>query len=168
MELRESLPEDVFIYVKEHPSMFANNWHPKARNEKFYHLLLELPNVVLVKLTQNTFDLIDHALSIATITGTVGLQAYIRKTPVIYFGLSMFKAPGVHVYSDIDKLKLFVSKLMTNSIKIEDIRTDLIQALKGSLSGLPSKNEVDLDYHSSVGYQEEAHFKLLTHYFREI
>jgi hypothetical protein len=167
MELRDSLPEDIFIYVKEHPSMFTNNWHPKARNEKFYYLLLELPNVVLVKLTQNTFDLIDHALAIATITGTVGLQAYIRKTPVIYFGLSMFKAPGVHVYSDIENLKLFISKLMSNNIKIEDIRTSLVQALKGSLSGLPSENDVDLDYHSSKGYQEKAHFKLLTHYFKE-
>jgi len=167
MELRESLPDDVFIYVKEHPSMFTNIWHPKVRNEGFYHLLSELPNVVLVALKQNTFDLIDNALAVATITGTVGVQAYIRKKPVIFFGLSMFKARGVHVYSDFKNLKLFVSQLLDYDIIIENVRLNLYQTLKGSITGLPSDKSDNLDYYSYVNYEEEAHFKLLSFYFQE-
>lgn len=164
-ELRNSLPPDVFIYVKEHPSMFTNNWNPKARNEQFYSMVLELPNVALAKLTQNTFELIDNAIAIATITGTVGVQSYIRQTPVIYFGFSVFRAVGVHVYKNLKDLKAFVDLLIKGEIVIENVESGLMNTLTGSLSGLPQDLDGEIDYHAAKEYQEDAHFKLLSKYF---
>lgn len=88
IRLRSALPEQVAIVVKENKATFRA---PLAlaigvRSHDFYAALRSLPNTSLVPLERDTFDLIDHALAVATITGSVGLEALCRGKPVLIFG----------------------------------------------------------------------------------
>ena len=85
--LSHCLPPGWFVYVKEHVSQFS--WTKEVNKSKsigFYKDLISLPNVRLVPLTINAFELIDHARAVAVITGTVGFEAINRGKPVLIFG----------------------------------------------------------------------------------
>ena len=86
------LPEDVIIYVKEHPHQLES-----CRSVTFYKDLLAVRNVRFVPRTFNTYHLIEQAQAIATATGTVGLEALLRGKPVFLFGHRFYQsAPGTH------------------------------------------------------------------------
>lgn len=96
--LRHSLPSTVSILVKEHAAQF----HPRmdghlGRFEFNYRDLSALPNVHLIPETYSSFELIDKCMSLATITGTGGLEAVARKKPVLVFGAGCWyrSLPGV-------------------------------------------------------------------------
>jgi hypothetical protein len=75
------------VLVKEHPSVFRLPWNAGFRNADFYNAIAALPNVSLVPLDTDTFDLIDGAAAVATVTGTAMVEAVCRNTPVLSFGL---------------------------------------------------------------------------------
>ena len=88
LRLRAALPEQIAIVVKENKATFRA---PLAlaigvRSRDFYAALCSLPNTWLVPLERDTFELIDRALAVATITGSVGMEALCRGRPVIIFG----------------------------------------------------------------------------------
>jgi hypothetical protein len=57
-----------------------------VRNADFYRAVSSLPSTYLVPLERDTFELIDSSVAVATITGTVGLEALCRGKRVIVFG----------------------------------------------------------------------------------
>lgn len=80
-------PKGWKIYVKEHISQFSNKLYgEQGRDPSFYKKVASLNNVVLVNSDVNTFDLIDQARAVATVTGTVGLEAVIRGKHALIFG----------------------------------------------------------------------------------
>lgn len=80
-----ALPEGWRVYVREHPSTFLPG--PKlVRGRWLYDALLQLPNVELVSLELEPFELIDAVRCVATVTGTVGIEAVARRTPALVFG----------------------------------------------------------------------------------
>ena len=81
--LRLGLPDDVTILVKEHPSEFVGHFD-------FYTIVSKMENTQLVDISIDSFSLIDNALSVATITGTVGSQSLIRGTSVMAFGTASY------------------------------------------------------------------------------
>ncbi len=87
--LSKLLPEGWTLYVKEHPAQFDESWAFRAhvaRQTYFYDDLAALENVRLVPTTFSSYSLMDHAIAVATVTGTVGWQAVIRAKPVLVFG----------------------------------------------------------------------------------
>jgi hypothetical protein len=121
-----------------------------------------------VKISINSFDLLDNALATATITGTVALESYIRKKPAILFGRSQFEVNGVHLFDTCSKLADFLTELIIGKIKIELKNKDLLSlCAKGVASGLTNDDKSDINYHSFSGYQENAHFILLTKMIEE-
>jgi hypothetical protein len=157
------LPDSVKLIVKEHPSMFTNQSEPKSRSIHSYKSILKLKNVELISIETDSFQLIDNAVAIATITGTVALEAYIRKKPVSMFGMCNLKLAGVYGFETVDGLEKFISKIMNNSILIEDIVENLLRLCSGkAVSGIPKENPDEVDYHSARLFQENAHYKLLT------
>lgn len=89
--LRMALPAEVQLVVKEHPGMFLRGMlRPNVRDRYFYDAIAGLPNTVLADINQDSFDLIDHAEAVATITGTAGFQAVARGKPVIVFGAAPY------------------------------------------------------------------------------
>lgn len=90
--LLKNTPEDVFIYVKEHPNQFMSHMqgHTK-RIKEFYDDLIKNPRVRLVPFEKDSFSLMTNALAVSTVTGTVGWEAAVRKKPVVIFGLIWYE-----------------------------------------------------------------------------
>lgn len=90
-------PEDYYIYVKEHPQSFQNHLSGhKSRIKEFYTDLISSKRVRLMPLEMNTYQLMQGAKAVTTITGTVGWEAVMHKLPVIIFGFVWYeKMPGV-------------------------------------------------------------------------
>ena len=87
-----SLPEDMLLYVKEHP----NQYNPKKlananfRSEEFYNAITKLPNTKLIKLGYSSDELIRRASIVATVSGSIGWEALTLNIPVLTFGQSYY------------------------------------------------------------------------------
>lgn len=83
------LPPDVFILVKEHNSQFLGVLESSSvgRSNIFYDRLTQFSNrVKIIPLDLNSFDLIDNAEAVVTVTGTIGIESLARGKPVLCFG----------------------------------------------------------------------------------
>lgn len=78
--LSKALPVSWLIAVKEHPNM------KHRRSKDFYRSLKKMPNVVMVKTYQPSWQLIRDCEIVATLSGTAGIEASIIGKPVIVFG----------------------------------------------------------------------------------
>ena len=130
LALRSCAPADVNILVKEHPSSFTNLCHPLYRTASFYRKIAAIPGIDIVEPETDTFALIDSALCVATLTGTVGLEALIRGKPAIFFGLSMIEGvTGQHVYTSPEKLVEFIGQASEAKFPPENVVQSVKQAL---------------------------------------
>lgn len=88
-----AVPDDWRVYVKEHPSQFLPKGQGhQGRTRRFYDDLRERDNVRLIDLDASSFDLIDGAEAVATLTGTTGWEAVVRGTPALVFGDAWYRA----------------------------------------------------------------------------
>lgn len=78
--LSKSVPLSSTILVKEHPIMIGK------RPRGFYKKLSRMPNVVLINHTESSYQLIQNASLVATITGTVGWEAMVLQKPLLLLG----------------------------------------------------------------------------------
>ena len=91
LKLKELIPEENLILIKENPKQTG-----AYRSKLFYDTIYELKNVYWVSDDTSTFDLIEKAACVATITGTVGWEALRFGKPVICFGSVFYnQLPGV-------------------------------------------------------------------------
>ena len=87
-----ALPAGWRIYVKEHPSQFIDGVRvERGRWENFYDAIVAHPNVFLVPFDTPSFDLIDHARAVASVTGTSSWEAIARGVPALLFGEAWYK-----------------------------------------------------------------------------
>lgn len=92
--LSSALPDDVYLYVKEHPKQ--RTWSHACRSINYYQDLLDIKNVKLMSPETSTFDLREHCIAIATGTGTAGFEGLFRGKPALMFGRRFYQfAPGV-------------------------------------------------------------------------
>ena len=91
--LSKCIPKGWYVYVREHPMQFkAVGSHGEcSRIPEFYDDLIKLRNVKFLPFSLSSFDLIEHARAVATVTGTVGWEALLRKKPVLTFGHAWYK-----------------------------------------------------------------------------
>lgn len=110
--LANSLPPGYRLAVKEHPSTFRYYFNPGFRSRDFYQNISQLPNTSLVPLDRSPFDLIDKAAAVATITGTVGVEAIIRGKPVIVFGAAQYRdIKGVFAVNSMEGAKSALAQI---------------------------------------------------------
>ena len=99
-----NLPSGHRLVVKEHPAMAG------MRPVSFYRELQRKPGLVLVHPRVDTRRLILRASVVTTVTGTVGLEAYLLGKPTVLFGPACFahlcrRAPSVgELRSFLDRL----------------------------------------------------------------
>ncbi|MCF7844233.1 MAG: hypothetical protein K9M03_00195 [Kiritimatiellales bacterium] len=86
--LNDSLPENMLIYIKEHP--YRSNW--LNRSIEYYKEFLELDKVRLIPTTINTFDLRENCQAVATVTGSAGFEALFREKAVFLFGSRYYQS----------------------------------------------------------------------------
>lgn len=85
--LARILPEDHLIYVKENP---AQTYY--KRNAEFFCRLGAIHKVVLVHPNTDTYDLMENAVFVATITGTAGWEAITAGKPCLCFGYAWYRS----------------------------------------------------------------------------
>ncbi|MCF8297383.1 MAG: hypothetical protein K9J13_07580 [Saprospiraceae bacterium] len=108
------LPKSWNIYIKENPLQF----NPRAEGQasrlvRFYTDAIKFPRVSFVPINYNPFDLIDSAVAIVTLTGTIGWEAIVRKKPVICFGQAWYESYKhgvlrIRTNEDIQKMERFI------------------------------------------------------------
>lgn len=100
--LADVLPPGWKLYVKEHISQFRDYQRAEqGKTEQFYRSLAALPTVSLVPLSLNSFELIDRAKAVATVTSTAGWEAVNRGVPALIFGQAPYKGcEGVYYSPD--------------------------------------------------------------------
>lgn len=124
------LPQDWFLYVKEHPSQFMLTNGYMGRNKYFYNDIQSFHNVKLIDESFNTFELIDNAEAVVTLTGTVGLEYIIRGVPAIVCGYAWYReCPGVFYVTTAKECKDVL-------IKIDNGYTVDVKSVKSYLLGL--------------------------------
>ena len=90
--IARSMPDGWTLYVKEHRTTFDPQLRGHfARDEDYYDQIAELRNTRIVPMAYSSFDLIEKAVAVATVTGTVGWEAVVRGKPVMVFGNAWYK-----------------------------------------------------------------------------
>jgi hypothetical protein len=147
--LRAALPDSVAIVVKENKATFRAPLvlSMAVRSQDFYAALSSLPNTWLVPLERDTFELIDNSLAVATITGSVGLEALCRGKPVLVFGDANYENfSGVTRLgwnnTDVAALNRIVEGTMHDRA---NTRHDLLVELLLSIGPALEKNEINAD-----------------------
>ena len=128
LKLRELVPNEIKIYVKEHPSLFLKAvWGYRGRSPLLYRLINEIDNVYIIHHEIKTIDLIKNSLFTSTITGTIGFESAIIGKKSIIFGNSWYKGcPNTISWSP----SLSYKEIMENKIQNKDY---IIKFLKNKM-----------------------------------
>ncbi len=112
--LSAALPEDWFLYVKEHPVQ----WTARGLNffnyrfPGFYKKMASLRNVEVVPMGISGYELINHSQAVATISGTSGWEAAARLKPVLVFGYAWYRdCPGVFRVTNAESCRKALDKI---------------------------------------------------------
>jgi len=108
--LARSLPVGMKLVVKEHPACLG------YRRLKYYHKLLDIPNVGLLPPQTKSRDIIQHAKLVTVISGSIGLEALMLEKPVIHFGnvpFSILPDSMIRRVRDLDHTADDIQKLLS-------------------------------------------------------
>ena len=129
INLRGWLPQEIKIYVKEHPSHFLNrDKGSRGRSPLLYDAIKSIKNVYIVSRNVPTFELIEKSLFVASITGTASLEAAIVGKLGLIFGDAWFSScPNIVTWSlDLNFVDLLSKKILSQN----EIEAFLIQEMK--------------------------------------
>lgn len=94
--LRNILPVDWYIYIKENPKQIYY-----MRGRRFFERLKSMHNIRLISKDVNTYDLMSKSEFVATITGTAGWEAISGGKNALVFGHAWYRyLSGVSQYHD--------------------------------------------------------------------
>ncbi len=107
---------NVLLYIKEHPRGAKGSY---TRSHDAYNKLLNYDNVRLLPNKINTFELIDKSICASTITGSLGIEALMRKKPILMFGSRFYEACyGAFSVSSVNDVSRALSVIFKNEIQI--------------------------------------------------
>lgn len=121
--LRQLLPDDVAIVVKEHPSQLGSVLQGfRGRSRLFYDAISAIEHTVLAKIDIPSWKIQQSALFTCTITGTAALEAAIAGKPVLLMGHPWFRGcPGITQISE----STTIDDILNNTATIETVRSFL-------------------------------------------
>jgi hypothetical protein len=122
IELRKLIPNDIYIYVKEHPSQFyISDRGSRGRSPLFYDLIKNIKNVKLIDPYEDSFKILRQAIFVATINGTVAIEAAIMKKKALVFGDSWLSGcPNIISWDDNIKYQDLLDMKTSNTKQILD------------------------------------------------
>ncbi|MSR86550.1 hypothetical protein EXS70_00015 [Candidatus Peribacteria bacterium] len=113
--LASFLPPGIRLYVKEHPHQGE-----QMRSRQFYESLVRISSVTLVPRDLSTVDLEKHAVAVATVTGTAGLEALFHCIPVLMFGHCYYQyASGVYRIRTSEECKRALDDIIVKKTRPE-------------------------------------------------
>ena len=129
-QLRAFVPPNIAICVKEHPSQFnARMIGHQGRTARFYKAVTAISGVKLVAETVSSAKLILNAQAVATISGTVALEAAILGRRGLVFGGAWFDGcPNVMRFTHALDWQKFCTAALYDSKEIGDWLCDRLDA----------------------------------------
>ena len=110
--LSASLPEEWILYVKETPLQWIHHRAHLGRYIGYYKEISKRKNVILIPAKIPSNKLIKYSQAVATVTGTVALEAVFRKKPVLMFGKSWHMyCEGVLRVKNSNECKQYIKKI---------------------------------------------------------
>ena len=113
--IQKAIPNDYFIYYKEHPAMWMV-YNPKKlgfRDKRFYQKLSSFKKVKIISSRISTFDLIDKSKAVATASASTGWEGVIRNKPVLTFGKPWYsKCNGVFEIESMQDLENSMKEIL--------------------------------------------------------
>lgn len=114
-KLRNVLPSDWYIYVKENPKQESY-----MRGQRFYDRINSIENVKLLGKDVSTYEIMKKCQFVATITGTAGWEAITGGKQALVFGFAWYRYfPGVSIYHENINIDKVLSKKIDHN-KIEE------------------------------------------------
>jgi hypothetical protein len=139
-----NLPYGVKLYVKEHPNQDVG----LGLDYDFYRRIATLPNVRMFASTARLDKLIDHprCIAVAVLSGTVALDAAIKRKPVFIFGRAIFAAANCFLKpSNFDEFYTQLLAIIRGEFQFDD------QALYAMFNALDaSVVRADVDFQTCV------------------
>ena len=138
--LRDSLPPNIFLYIKEHPRQFDSSNFPDLRknlyrNEIFYKKIVNLKNTELIDIKKDSNILIEKSKAVITLTGSSGWQAIKKLKPALIFGYpwyATFKG-CFHIKTESDIKNAFSKINESKRLFTDDDITNYIKLIKDKL-----------------------------------
>jgi len=129
--LSAALPEGWKLYVKEHVSQFRPYQQAeRGRTVEQYKRMSACPGVSLVPIEASSFELIDRARAVATVTGTAGWEALVRGVPALVFGYAWYAGcHGAYRIQSLDECKQALAVVASGARPTsDDIRACVVAA----------------------------------------
>ncbi len=155
--LRKMLPEDVSIFVKEHPTQFKLIKRGiKGRSPLFYDLIKGIDKVVLIDIETDTYSLTKSSLFVATITGTAAREAAIMGKKALIFGDAWFnKCPNVFSWSEGLTFEQIMEQQLCNKEEILKYLINQMQEYSVPACQNPSSQKIFKNYLNKDFYKAE-------------
>jgi len=127
------VPEDVLVYVREHPTMKV--LPANVQIYEHYERMAKLRNVVLISMDDDSQALITHSLAVSSITGSVGFEALFKKKPYIMFGYGVMRyGPGTLNVRYRDDCKAAIEKIMAGQIQFNELDIKILLKVFGDIT----------------------------------
>lgn len=160
--IAHSLPEDVYLYIKENPKQ-----QYFCRDFKYYsHILSKHKNIIFALPDTDTFKLTGNSLAVATFTGTAGWEALFKQKPVLVFGDCFYdSAPGVFKIKKIADCEQALKGILSGKFNYEEKKLKIFLQAVSNIS-INSCSDPDYFAASSIGSSEsnENLYKFLENY----
>ena len=92
LKLRNIIPEEIVIYLKEHPSLnLMSKKAVKGRSPLLYDLIKNIKNVKIINVNTDSKLLIRNSYMVGTITGTVAIEASLFGKKTIVMGNTWYE-----------------------------------------------------------------------------
>ena len=124
--LAKSKPVDTVILVKEHLTMIGR------RPKDFYKKVNQLPGVYMVDPREPSFQYINKAKAVVTLTGTAGFEALLLGKPAIFLGNFLYKfiKEGFVLTNDLSALP----EILNNLDKLQPASDETLIRLLASIN----------------------------------
>jgi len=164
--ISKALPSDAILVVKEQVGCFG------VRSKWYYNHINKIGNVVWANPTTHSWDWIRSSEAIATITGTVAIEAVHMKKPVISYGKHQITnhLPTVHYVSNFEETKVILNRLLStqlDKIDLEKSRFSLYKAQIETSVDLPEYKDAHISVKLEDAMAEKALKLLYEEYIKE-
>lgn len=110
--LYKAMPVDWVLYIKESPAQWVGPWAHLGRYKGYYQDIVKRKNVYLIPTNVSTYELINKAQIVATVTGTAAWEAVLRNKSAIIFGFTWFiHCDGIFRVDNVVDCRLIIDKI---------------------------------------------------------
>ena len=116
--LVKSLPINMTLFVKEHPTQSMRHW----RSKEWYEEVMNIPNVTLIHPNVSSEKLIKNSSLVVTISGTASLEAALFQKPSITFiDADYTKISSIERVKSVEELPKIIRKSLEKKITPDDL-----------------------------------------------